>query len=202
MQVASAAGLTQALSDSNLQATVLAPDNNAFSTLLTQLNLTADQLIANQDLVRVILSYHLIPNQALTAQELSNGQVLPTADDSETLTVVKGGSSVSFKPSGPNAPNAQVIGPNIKAGKAIVHIIDHVLIPANANLKLPSMTGATTVSATPSPSPSPAAAATATGGAAATGTGTGTTTGGVGIGGTTGGIGGGGVYAMGGAGKK
>lgn len=138
VDVASAVGLAQALADPNLVATVLAPTNAAFASLLQRLNLTSDQLIANESLVRLVLSYHLIPGQALTAAQLSNGQTLQTGDQGETLTVVKSAGGVEFDPTGPGAPNARVVQADIAAGKAVVHVIDQVLIPANANLALPA----------------------------------------------------------------
>ena len=127
-----------------------------------------DQLLGNQDLVRLILSYHLIPGVAATASSLTNGQSLPTGDEGQNLTVIKSGSRVQFKPSASGAPTATVTTADITAGQAIVHIIDQVLIPANAQLPSTTTGGAARANAT----------------ATATGTATGATTAGT-TGGTT-----------------
>lgn len=37
-----------------------------------------------------ILAYHVVPDQALTAAQLTDGQQLPTLDGSETVTVSMG----------------------------------------------------------------------------------------------------------------
>ena len=149
VEIATAAGLADALSDEKLVATLLAPTNAAFTALLSKLGVTVDQLLANPDLVTTVLSYHLIPGVAAKAADLTHNQVLPTSDDGQTLTVLKSGSTVEFKPSAPNAPNAKVVKADIPAGSAIVHIVDQVLIPAN----IPAITGAATTTTTTPPSP-------------------------------------------------
>lgn len=173
----------------------------AFSALLSRLNLSLDQLLANPDLVRLVLSYHLIPGVAATAASLTNNQVLPTGNDGETLTVLKtSGGGVQFQPSGPNAPTATVVTPDITAGKAIVHIIDQVLIPAN--FQLPG--GTTGGGAATGGRANATAAGTAAGAATGTTTrvGAGTTTGATGAGTTTGGTTGGGGGTTGGTGTS
>jgi uncharacterized surface protein with fasciclin (FAS1) repeats len=52
-----AAGLGDALNDPSLVATVLAPTNAAFADLLAALGLTQEQLLANAELLKTVLSY-------------------------------------------------------------------------------------------------------------------------------------------------
>lgn len=156
------AQLTNIVSNPNLTATVLAPNNAAFARLLSTLGLSAAQLFvpANRDTVASVLSYHLIPGKALKAADLQDGEKLQTFLTGESVTVEKSGSSVAFKPSAPNAPNAKVIRADIPACKATIHVIDQVLIPASISLGGGNNT----------------ANATSTAGATATSTGTGSTT--------------------------
>lgn len=131
LEVASAVGLAEALIDENLVATAFAPSNDAFASFLSAYDITADQLIAQPDLASLVLSYHLVPGVAATASSLTNGQELPTQNEGETITVIKRQGDVLLDPTGQDAPNALVVRADIPAGKAIVHIINQVLIPAN-----------------------------------------------------------------------
>ena len=55
----------------------------------TQLGLTPQAALSAATLptIKTILSYHIVPNVAATAASLTNGQVLPTLDSGESLTV-------------------------------------------------------------------------------------------------------------------
>ena len=120
---------------------------------MTTLGITEAELINDAELLKTVLSYHVIPGVAATAADLKDGQKLPTEDGSETITVSKSGGTVKFIPSATNAPEATVVVPDIKAGDAVVHIIDTVLLPANA--KPPAKSPSPSPKASPSPSPSP-----------------------------------------------
>ena len=145
-----------------------------------------DQLLGNQDLVRLILSYHLIPGVAATASSLTNGQSLPTGDEGQNLTVIKSGSRVQFKPSASGAPTATVTTADITAGQAIVHIIDQVLIPANAQLPSTTTGGAARANATATGTATGATTAGTTGGTTTRAAGTTGTAGTAGAGASTG----------------
>eukprot|EP00887_Chlorella_sp_A99_P007297 scaffold2.g7297.t1 len=123
----------EALSDPTLTATIFAPTNAAFTSALSALGLTAAQALspANLPNLQRILAYHIVPNVAAASTDLTNGQTLPTLDEDETLTVDLSGGAVKIKPSAPGAPEATVVQPDIAACRAIVHVIDTVLLPAN-----------------------------------------------------------------------
>ena len=142
--------------------------------------------MGNQDLVRLILSYHLIPGVAATASSLTNGQSLPTGDEGQNLTVIKSGSRVQFKPSASGAPTATVTTADITAGQAIVHIIDQVLIPANAQLPSTTTGGAARANATATGTATGATTAGTTGGTTTRAAGTTGTAGTAGAGASTG----------------
>jgi len=112
--------------------TVLAPTNKAFQDddLFKKTGLTAAQLLlpANKAKLVQLLQYHVIPAGAFTSAQLKPGQKRATAlkgaapltvqlDDDGQLEFAGVGDSVEIKQA------------NIKAGKAIVHIVDDVLIP-------------------------------------------------------------------------
>lgn len=112
-------------------ATVFAPTNAAFERYFEAYNLAPEDLTDRLDLARLVLSYHWVPGVAATASSLTDGQTLPTRNEGQTITVIKRAGDVLLDPTGQNAPNARVVRADIRAGKAIVHIIDQVLVPAN-----------------------------------------------------------------------
>ncbi|GAB4820090.1 hypothetical protein N2152v2_007136 [Parachlorella kessleri] len=79
-----------------------------------------------------LLKTHVVPGLAVRSRDLSDGQVLPTLNAGETLTVDRSSSadSVKVKPSLGQA--ATVVSADVEACKSILHIIDKVLLPSNA----------------------------------------------------------------------
>ncbi|GAB4820091.1 hypothetical protein N2152v2_007137 [Parachlorella kessleri] len=134
-----AAGLASTLDDPNLVATIFAPTNDgeaqadsAYATQLT-LGLTPEAALApaNIGVIKTLLSTHVVPGVAAKSTTLTNGQALPTLNSGENLTVdLTTPGTVLIKPSLGQA--AKVVQPDIAACKAIVHVIDRVLLPSNA----------------------------------------------------------------------
>lgn len=70
-----------------------------------------------------VLSSHVVPAAAVASTQLTDGQVLKTLLQDATLTVSLSGGGVKIQ-------DANVVTPDIKAGKNIIHVIDKVLLPA------------------------------------------------------------------------
>uniref|UniRef100_A0A7S0RF88 FAS1 domain-containing protein n=1 Tax=Chlamydomonas leiostraca TaxID=1034604 RepID=A0A7S0RF88_9CHLO len=122
-----AANLTSTLSDPNLVATVFAPTNSAFDALLAALNTTLAGLAADKEGLAATLMYHLVPGVAARSTQLTNQQSLPTLLAGRNLTVsLPGGGAVRIIS---QLTTAKVTAANVSAGKAIVHIVDTVLLP-------------------------------------------------------------------------
>ncbi|GAB4815238.1 hypothetical protein N2152v2_002284 [Parachlorella kessleri] len=145
LAAAKAAGLDGVLADPELSGTLFAPTDAAFAKLLKVLGVSADELLAQKDLLVKVLSYHFSPAVYTTAQ-MYDGQKLPTllsadatgaAFTASLLTVDKvkamefhpyqQTTEVSIIPSG-GAP-AAIIKPDIPACKVLVQVVDAVLIP-------------------------------------------------------------------------
>lgn len=78
LAAAEAAGLAPVLSDRSLQATIFAPTDDAFLAALETLDLTAEELLAQPDLLGAVLKYHVVPGAAITSAQMSDSQKLPT----------------------------------------------------------------------------------------------------------------------------
>ena len=105
--------------------TVFAPTNDAFATALDALGLTADELLADQELLSSVLTYHVVEGAVMAADledgmevETLNGAILTVgvSDDGVTLT---DGTGASYN----------VVSADVVASNGVVHVIDGVLLP-------------------------------------------------------------------------
>lgn len=123
------ANLTSTLDDPALVATVFAPTNDAFAALLKKLNYTKAQLLSSY-ILKPTLLYHVVPGVAAKSTDLTQGETLPTLLKGSNLTVsLMNGVMIDGMDS-----NATVTQANIVADKAVVHVIDTVLLPAKSTL--------------------------------------------------------------------
>ncbi|MGD6965735.1 fasciclin domain-containing protein [Rossellomorea vietnamensis] len=97
--------------------TVFAPTDAAFEKLLKKLGITAEELLAREDLKDILL-YHVVPGKVLST-DLKDGM---KADTLAKKTV-----DVSLDPVRVN--NANVEKADIEASNGVIHVIDEVLIP-------------------------------------------------------------------------
>lgn len=107
--------------------TVFAPTNAAFEALLSDLGVTADELLARDDLSD-ILTYHVVPQELLAADVLAavdsaGGTAEVETVNGEPISVSVDGDSVVINGS------ATVTMTDLQAGNGVVHVIDAVLIP-------------------------------------------------------------------------
>jgi transforming growth factor-beta-induced protein len=117
----------QKLSDPEGTMTVFAPTDAAFGELLKSLNMSADELLANKTLLDVVLAYHVVPGIALDAQSViaAKGAVVGTVLPDHVLAIDVVDGSVKIN-------DATVVTPDVMAANGVVHVIDKVLVPADA----------------------------------------------------------------------
>ncbi|KAG1672623.1 hypothetical protein FOA52_002103 [Chlamydomonas sp. UWO 241] len=114
-----------AATDPSTKVTVLAPTNEAFTAALASLNMTAEELLADTELLTKVLSYHIVTtvfdSSAATTEGLTLDTLLPNATVFVQLVdgkvMINGVATVV-------APFDVDVG-----GKSIVHAIDVVLLP-------------------------------------------------------------------------
>ncbi|MEZ2232986.1 fasciclin domain-containing protein [Microcoleus sp.] len=101
--------------------TVFAPTDAAFAALPKG---TLDDLLkpANKAKLTKILTYHVVPGAVLSTG-LKSGNV--TSVEKTPLKVVVSGGKVTVE-------GANVVKADIKASNGVIHVIDKVLIPADA----------------------------------------------------------------------
>jgi uncharacterized surface protein with fasciclin (FAS1) repeats len=104
-----------------LDLTVLAPTDDAFGDLLTALDITAEQLLASENLTEILL-YHVLGAGVLST-DLENGLIAEPVFEGNTLKVtVTGSGDVFFN-------QAQVLLADVEADNGVVHAINAVLLP-------------------------------------------------------------------------
>ncbi|TVR01733.1 MAG: fasciclin domain-containing protein [Deltaproteobacteria bacterium] len=120
LQAVEAAGLADALAGTD-DLTVFAPTDAAFEAAITALGTTADDLLADTELLGTVLTYHVVAGTVLST-DLETGPA-------STL----GGLSlwVNLLPEGVRINNAAVTAADVRASNGVIHVIDAVMLPAN-----------------------------------------------------------------------
>lgn len=99
--------------------TVFAPTNAAFTSLLTALGVTPDQI--SKEELTALLTYHVVPG-AVKSTDLETGVVATASELS--LWVAVGASGVTVN-------DASVTTADIIAKNGVIHVIDKVMVPPN-----------------------------------------------------------------------
>ncbi|TYR99381.1 fasciclin domain-containing protein [Rossellomorea vietnamensis] len=97
--------------------TVFAPTDAAFEKALKKLGITADELLARDDL-KAILLYHVLSGKVLST-DLKEGM--------KAETLAKKTVDISLDPVKVN--DANVVKADIEASNGVIHVIDEVLLP-------------------------------------------------------------------------
>ncbi len=115
-----AAGLVETLAGEG-PFTVFAPTNAAFEAALAELGITAEELLASDNLAD-ILTYHVVAGEVLAADVVElDGQSVETVNgQSVAITVDDGGVFVN---------GIAVSATDIPASNGVIHVIDGVLLP-------------------------------------------------------------------------
>ena len=95
--------------------TLFAPTNSGFGGIETS------TLTENSSLLSSFLNYHLVPDQALMAGDLSDGQMLTTADGTELTVTVDEEGTVLIN-------GAAVSTANLRASNGVMHILERGLV--------------------------------------------------------------------------
>ncbi len=127
-----AAGLVDAL-DQTGPYTVFAPTDEAFAAALEALGLTAEELLADTELLTSVLLYHVVPGTFYAEDVVElDGISVGTAFGGATI-------DISISDDGVFVDNAQVIQTDIEASNGVIHVIDSVILPSDDEGVIPDM---------------------------------------------------------------
>jgi uncharacterized surface protein with fasciclin (FAS1) repeats len=129
VEAVTAAGLGGTLSGAG-PFTVFAPTNAAFTALLTELNVSKADLLANRPLLTAVLTYHVLPAKVLRAG-VPAGKAITTVQGSIFKVDAVGSGLVITD--GRNR-KANITATDLTATNGTVHVIDKVILPANKNI--------------------------------------------------------------------
>jgi transforming growth factor-beta-induced protein len=105
--------------------TVFAPTNQAFANLLSTLGLTADELLAQTEILNQVLLYHVVEGAVTSDQVVAfDGQSVPTLLEDNFI-------GVEVTDDGGVVLNGvvNVTAVDIIASNGVIHVIDNVLLP-------------------------------------------------------------------------
>ncbi len=100
---------------------MFAPTNAAFAAALTQLGLTAEQLLADTATLTSVLTYHVVPGKVDAAAVVGLSKATTLNGKDIAISVVDD----KVKLNG----NVTVVSTDIMACNGIIHVIDGVLLP-------------------------------------------------------------------------
>lgn len=109
--------------------TVFAPTDAAFSRVPAA---TLNALLANQQQLRAVLTYHVVAGR-VTAAQASQLTSAPTVQG-ETLRISATGGTVRIN-------DATVTTPDLAASNGVIHVVDNVLLPPSIVSALPRTGG-------------------------------------------------------------
>ena len=116
-----AAGLVDVL-NSEGPFTVFAPTEEAFAAALAALGLSAEDLLADTELLTAVLTYHVLPLAAPAETVLTlDGQSVTTVNGADIAITIDGNTVM--------VNNATVVTADIETSNGIIHVIDTVLLP-------------------------------------------------------------------------
>lgn len=117
-----AAGLVDTITSAK-DLTIFAPTNAAFASLLTELNLTKEQLFADKALLTSVLTYHVVADRIYSSEvmtgkvnTLQTGQFSIDTGNGVVITDGKG-------------RKANVVATDVQASNGVIHVIDKVILP-------------------------------------------------------------------------
>lgn len=119
-----AAGLVGTLSSAG-PFTVFAPTNAAFVSLLAELGVSKEALLADKALLTAVLTYHVLGSKVESTQ-IPLGAAIKTVQGAN-LTINTAGSGLAITDA--RGRKANIVTANIQASNGVVHVIDKVILP-------------------------------------------------------------------------
>jgi uncharacterized surface protein with fasciclin (FAS1) repeats len=107
--------------------TVFAPTDAAFADLLAELDITAEELLANEELTNILL-YHVVSGKVMST-DLTDGLEAETVNGAKVMFDLSDGVMVN---------ESTVVTADLEADNGVVHVIDKVLLPEAEEEEMPA----------------------------------------------------------------
>lgn len=132
LQAARTAGVLETFQNPDTVYTVFAPTDAAFRALLAEMGVSFEELAADVELLRLVLSYHVLPLPVFAEDvvALENAAAGTLLDGSVVSVRVSAEGDVFVN-------GARVIAADIIATNGVVHVINEVLVPARMTTQPP-----------------------------------------------------------------
>ena len=123
-----ASGLDKVLMSSEDEFTVFAPTDASFAELLEELDVTSEELLADKELLTMVLTYHVIPNMTVKAADIPYGDSIETVNG-QAFSISD--ANVIMDASG---DTSKIIKTDVLATNGVIHLIDDVLLPTDKSI--------------------------------------------------------------------
>ena len=123
-----ASGLDKVLMSSEGEFTVFAPTDAAFAELLEELDVTSEELLADKELLTMVLTYHVIPNMTVKAADIPYGDSIETVNG-QAFSISD--ANIIMDASG---YTSKIIKTDVLATNGVIHLIDDVLLPTDKSI--------------------------------------------------------------------
>lgn len=110
--------------------TVFAPTDAAFVALLEALGVTAEELLANTELLNTVLAYHVVPG-TFSAATVVGGATAAGEAGLEVATLIPSALTIVVSDAGATVNGINIIATDVVASNGVIHVIDGVLVPAS-----------------------------------------------------------------------
>ena len=102
--------------------TVFAPTNAAFASLLAELGVTKQALLANKPLLTSVLTYHVVPSRVLKAEVPLDTPI--TTVQGQTFTV-----NASLVITDQRLRKSNIVAADVFTSNGVIHAVDTVILP-------------------------------------------------------------------------
>jgi len=126
--------------------TILAPTDTAFAATLDELELTAEELLNDSELLETILNNHIVKGALVYADVAAlDGQTVETLGGEILTITINEDESITLN------DETQVIEVDIVASNGVIHVLDDVLLPVDLHDLQDDMEAAEAETPTPEP---------------------------------------------------
>jgi uncharacterized surface protein with fasciclin (FAS1) repeats len=102
--------------------TVFAPTNAAFASLLAELGLSKEALLADKALLTKVLTYHVVPGRVLKADVPVGTAITTVQGDSFSV-------NAALAITDQRSRQARITATDVLASNGVIHVIDKVILP-------------------------------------------------------------------------